>query len=124
MREELRHLTRLGLPVVGGQLGMMLLHAVDTLMLGQFTVDDLAAAAELVAALLGFSSVVLPLVVAFLVTLESVAELASVEWATLEWVVSAWVELVSGSAVEWPSVAVSELAEWVIQEWAGSEWVA
>ncbi len=45
MIEELRRLTRLGLPVVGGQLGMMLLHTVDTLMLGRHSVEALAAAA-------------------------------------------------------------------------------
>lgn len=45
MIEELRRLTRLGLPVVGGQLGMMMLHTVDTLMLGRHSVEALAAAA-------------------------------------------------------------------------------
>lgn len=45
MLEELRRLSRLGLPVVGGQFGLMLLHTVDTLMLGRHSVEALAAAA-------------------------------------------------------------------------------
>lgn len=45
MLSELRRLTRLGLPVVGGQFGLMLLHTVDTLMLGRHSVEALAAAA-------------------------------------------------------------------------------
>ena len=41
---ELKTLGRLGFPVVLGQLGMMLLHVMDTLMLGRFGVSELAAA--------------------------------------------------------------------------------
>ncbi len=44
MLAELRTLLRLGLPVVAGQIGMMLLHSVDTLMLGKYGVEELAAA--------------------------------------------------------------------------------
>lgn len=44
MAREFRILLKLGLPVVGGQLGTMLLHVVDTAMVGQFGVRELAAA--------------------------------------------------------------------------------
>ncbi len=42
--DELPTLARLGLPVMLGQLGIMSLHTVDTLMLGQYGVTELAAA--------------------------------------------------------------------------------
>lgn len=44
LKFELKTLARLGVPVVLGQLGMMSLHVMDTLMLGRFGVSELAAA--------------------------------------------------------------------------------
>jgi len=45
IRQELSVLSRLGLPVAAGQLGIMLLNTVDTLMLGRYGVEELAASA-------------------------------------------------------------------------------
>ncbi|MCH2109995.1 MAG: hypothetical protein MK135_11750, partial [Polyangiaceae bacterium] len=44
MKEEIATIVRLGVPAMLGQAGMMLLHAVDTMMLGHYGVSDLAAA--------------------------------------------------------------------------------
>ena len=45
VKQELRRLTQLALPVVGTQVGMMMLTVIDNMMLGRLSVDALAASA-------------------------------------------------------------------------------